>query len=191
MNMKILLNLLPEEKKDAVQGHLRSRFLLWQLFLLFLLQIFYLTIIMCTYLILEYQLRSLGATEKGMMLASQEAVQQLDTYEAKFDAMNKQVKVLGAIDHAHMYFSRVFVLIDPLLPDGITVVNLTTKEYTVSLFGRAGTREQLLQFDENLKGAGQCLKKVVMPIQNLFSQKDIDFQVDVTFAPECLRKPEV
>jgi hypothetical protein len=191
MNMKTLLNLLPEEKKDAIQRHLRSRFLLWQLFLLFLLQIFYLAILICTYLILDYQLRNLGVTERDMTIAAQEEVERLGTYEKKFDTINKQVEVIGAIDRSHMYFSRVFVLIDPLLPDGITVMNLTTKEYMVSLFGRAETREQLLQLDENLKGAGHCFQKVAIPLQNLFSQENIDFQVDFTLEPECLRRDKI
>jgi hypothetical protein len=185
--MKTLLNLLPEGKKESIERRLLSRFLLWQLFLLLLLQVFYLTIVICTYLVLDFQLRSLEALEKNAMIASQSEVDRLDTYEQKFDNINKQVGVIGAIDRSHIYFSKVFTLIDPLLPAGVTVANLTTKEYTISLFGRAETREQLLELDENLKNGGQCFEKVAIPLQNLFSQEDIDFQVDFTLAPECLK----
>ena len=186
--MKTLLNLLPEEKKESIQGHLRSRFLLWQLFLLFFLEIFYLTILICTYLVLDFQLRSLSAIETDMMASSQGEVARLNTYEKKFDENNKMVAVIGNIDRSHLYFSKVFTLIDPLLPEGIVISNLTTKEYSVSLFGRAKTREQLLQLDENLKKSEGCIENVVVPLQNLFSQENIDFQVDFTVASKCLRK---
>lgn len=185
--MKTLLNLLPEGKKESIQRRLLSRFLLWQLFLLFLLQVFYLTIVICTYLVLDFQLQSLKALEKDATIASQGEVDRLNTYEQKFDDMNKRVSVIGAIDRSHIYFSKVFTLIDPLLPTGVTVANLTTKEYTISLYGRAGTREQLLQLDENLKNGGRCFENVTIPLQNLFSQEDIDFQVDFTLTPECLK----
>ncbi len=186
--MKTLLNLLPEGKKESIQGRLRSRFLLWQLFLLFLLEIFYLTILICTYLVLEFQLRSLSAIENDTLASSQSEVTRLNAYEKKFDETNQIVNVIGAIDRSHHYFSKVFLLIDPLLPDGIAITHLATKEYTVSLSGRAQTREQLLQLDENLKNMGSCIENVMVPLQNLFSQEDIDFQVDFTIKPDCLRK---
>lgn len=186
--MKTLLNLLPEEKKESIQGRLRSRFLLWQLFLLFLLEIFYLTILICTYLVLDFQLRSLSAIENDTLSSSQGEVARLNVYEKKFDETNKKVSVIGNIDRSHLYFSKVFLLIDPLLPEGITITRLMTKEYTVSLSGRAQTREQLLRLDENLKNAGTCIENVVVPLQNLFSQENIDFQVDFTIQSACLRK---
>ncbi len=185
--MKTLLNLLPEGKKESIQGRLRSRFLLWQLFLLFLLEIFYLAVLICTYLILVFQLR--GLTDiGGEAVSSQSELIRLNTYEKKFDENNRRVKVVGSIDAFHLYFSKVLMLIDPLLPGGVTVTHLATKEYAVSLSGRAETREQLLQLDENLKNSGHCIEKVTIPLQNLFSQENIDFQVDFTVAPECLKK---
>jgi Tfp pilus assembly protein PilN len=185
--MKTLLNLLPEEKKESIERRLLSRFLLWQLFLVFVLQVFYLTVLVCTYLVLDYQSRGLEVLEKNTAMTSVSEVDRLENYEKKFDDINRRIEVIGAIDRSHVYFSKVFTLMDPLLPDGITVTNLTTKEYTVSLFGRAKTREQLLQLDENLKNGGQCFEKVVIPLENLFSQENIDFQVDFTLKPECLK----
>lgn len=186
--MKTLLNLLPEEKKESIQGRLRSRFLLWQLFLLFLLEIFYLAILISIYLILDFQLQSLNAITENTALVSQNEATRLNTYEQKFRDTNRMVDVVSKIDHSHLYFSQVFVLLDPLLPDGIIVTSLVTKEYTVSLLGKATTRDQLLQFDERLKATGKCISNVNIPIQNLFSQENIDFQVDFTLTPECLRK---
>jgi len=185
--MKTLLNLLPEEKRESIQRRLRLRFLLWQLFLLFVLEIFYLSILIGTYLVLDFQLQSLNAIE-GNATVSREETTHLRTYESKFKDVNKTVGVIGEIDDFHLYFSRIFVLVDTLVPDGVNINHLTTTEFNISLFGRASTRDRLLQFDEKLKGASECVTNVDIPIQNLFSQENIDFQVDFALKPECLRK---
>lgn len=187
MNMKTLLNLLPEEKKESVQNRLRSRFLLWQLFLLFLLEIFYLTVLVSIYLILNYQLQSLEKIAEDATSSSQGEEQRLDTYEMKFQEVNKSVDMIGAVNRSHVYFSRVFTLLDALLPQGIVIDHFSTKDYTVSLFGRADKREDLLLLDKRLKQSGECIGNVNIPLSNLFSQEKIDFQIDFTIAPECLR----
>lgn len=187
MNMKTLLNLLPEEKKDAIQNRLRSRFLLWQLFLVFVLEVFYLTMLVSTYFVLDYQLKSLKGLESSSPLASAEDERRLDEYEKKFEETNATVEVVTSIERSHLHFARVFALIDPLLTEGVTVNQLVTAEYTVSISGLASRREDLLRFDERLKSEGKCIQNVNIPISNLFSQKDIDFQMDFTVQPECLK----
>ncbi len=188
MNMKTLLNLLPEEKKELVQNRLRSRFLLWQLFLLFLLEIFYLTILISIFLILDFQLQSLEKIAEDTARSSQGEEKQLDSYEKKFLEVNETVDLIGSVDRSHLYFSQIFVLLDTLLPSGVTINNLSTKDYMVSLSGRAEKREDLLLLEEKLKGAEDCIGNVNIPLSNLFSQEKIDFQMDFTVTPECLRK---
>jgi hypothetical protein len=186
--MKTLLNLLPEEKKDLVQSRLRSRFLLWQLFLLFLLEVFYFLALVSMYLILNFQLGSLQTLTENADFSSQGEEKRLNTYEEKFQEMNKKVDLVGSVDRSHVYFSQVFRLLDALTPNGIVVDHLSTKDYTVSLFGRADKREDLLLFDERLKGAPECVTDVNIPLSNLFSQEKIDFQVDFTITPTCLKQ---
>lgn len=188
MNMKTLLNLLPEGKKELVQSRLRSRFLLWQLFLFFLLEIFYLTILVSIFLILDFQLQGLQKIAEDSVRSSQGEERQLDAYEKKFAETNKAVDLIGSVDRSHLYFSQVFVLLDMLLPSGVTVSSLSTKDYTVSLSGRAEKREDLLLLEDKMKKAEECISSVNIPLSNLFSQEKIDFQMDFTVTPECLRK---
>jgi hypothetical protein len=186
--MKTLLNLLPEEKKDAIQNRLRSRFLLWQLFLVFVLEAFYLTMLVSTYLVLDYQLKSLKGLEASSPLASQEDIDRLSGYEQTFEETNALVEDVSRIDAAHLHFSQVFKILDPLLSSGITINELATVEYRVSLAGVAKDRDDLLRLDERLKSAKECVTDVNIPISNLFSQKDIDFQMDFSILPDCLKK---
>ena len=188
--MKTLLNLLPEEKKDAIQSRLRSRFLLWQLFLVFVLEVFYLSILVSSYLILDYQLKSLQSVSESERSDVRTEVTSLNTYEKKFQEVNALISVVERMDHAHLFFSRVFKLLDPLTPPGIIVNQLKTQEFTVSLTGKAAKREDLLLFDKRLKEEGKCIENVDIPVSNLFSQENIDFQLDFSVKQECLKYAE-
>ena len=55
------------------------------------------------------------------------------------------------------------------------------------LSGIAGTREDLLLFEQQLKSSA-CVEKVDVPLSNLFSQKNLEFQIEFSITLECLRK---
>ena len=55
------------------------------------------------------------------------------------------------------------------------------------LLGIAGTREDLLLFEQQLKSSA-CVEKVDVPLSNLFSQKNLEFQIEFSITLECLRK---
>lgn len=186
MNMKILLNLLPEAKKKDIQRKLHFHFFLWQLFLVFALELFYISILISIYFILNFQLQSLE--EAGRQYDAVYSEQKtLDMYQKKFKETNAVTEVIGRIERNHFAFSEVFLLLDGIVPENIVIKSLTTKEYTVMLAGQAATRDDLLAFDARLKAA-ECVKNVNVPLSNLFSQEDIDFQIDFEIKKECLQK---
>lgn len=185
--MKTLLNLLPEENKKNIQRKTHARFFLWQLFLLFALEIFYVSILISTFIILDFQLQSLKVT--GQKVTAEHSSQvTLDMYQKKFKETNGVVDTIGKIQDNHFFFTRVFFLLDMLVPSGIVIDHLVTKNYTILLTGKATKREDLLAFDAKLKESS-CTENINVPISNLFSQENIDFQVDFGIKKECLKKP--
>lgn len=185
--MKTLLNLLPEEKKEAIQRRLRFRFFLWQLFLVLLLECFYLAVLGGIFFILEYQLESYQTIE-GAAVSSSYQEKRLMEYERAFREANEQADTVGRISASHLRFTEVFLLLDRVLPKGITVDHVVTKDYVITLTGKAARRDDLLALDTSLKGEDGCIESVNVPISNLFSQEDIDFQVDFTMKESCLRE---
>lgn len=183
--MKTLLNLLPESKKKEIQNRFHFRFFLWQLFLVFSLEICYLIILLCIYFILDYQFESLRKTGEQYDAAYAEQ-KTLDTYQKKFKEINETVEEVGKIERDHFSFTRVFLLLESIVPERVAVEHLTTKEYTVMLTGQAATRDDLLAFDARLKES-ECIKSVNIPISNLFSQDNVEFQIDFEIKTECLK----
>ena len=184
--MKTLLNLLPEENKKNIQRKIHVRFFLWQLFLLFSLEVFYASILVGTYIILDFQLQNLQAAgQQNDKIHGEQTT--LTIYQKKFKDTNMLAEVIGKIEDNHFSFTKVFLLLDELLPEGITIDHLTTKNYTIILTGKAAKRDDLLTFDAKLKESA-CVENVNVPISNLFSQENIDFQVDFGIKKECLKQ---
>jgi Tfp pilus assembly protein PilN len=185
-NMKTLLNLLPEKKKKDIQRRLHFRFFAWQLFLVVALEVFYLSILISMYFILNFQLQSLEKTgqQYDVIYSGQKT---LDLYQKKFKETNATAAVVGKIENDHFSFTQIFFLLDAIVPESVAIDRLTTKDYTVMLAGRAATRDDLLAFDARLKESA-CVKNVNIPLSNLLSQENVDFQIDFEIEKGCLQK---
>lgn len=183
--MKILLNLLQEEKRRDIRKKIYQRFFLWQFILVFVLAVFYLSILASIYFILDFQLQGLESMGRQYDMAHSEQ-KKLDEYRKKFKETNALAETVNKIEKNHLSFTRIFVLLDEVLPESIALESLTTKEYTVLLSGRAATRDDLLSFEARLQ-ASACVKNVDMPLNNLFSEKNVDFQMDFEMSKECLQ----
>jgi Tfp pilus assembly protein PilN len=185
--MKILLNLLPEEKKNAIERGLHARILLWQFFMLFLLQLFLLGILVTVTILLTVEKESVVLLSQNSIAASQEDQKTLATYEAKFQGINEAIGVVSKFQGSHIYYSQLFRVLDNAQPQDVFLKQILTKDRTVTLIGAANTRENLLLFEEKLS-ASKCVENVNVPLSSLFSQKNLDFQLDFQLKLECLRQ---
>lgn len=182
--MRILLNLLPADKKQALSERFYSRFFLWQTTLLLLLLCFYTGILGGIYFLLRYE-----------AVGSQEILSGFDQFDAEtkrllyhqevFKETNAMTADLSRFLTRHLEWNKLFDMLERLTPSGVTLTELVTKDYTVSLVGQAKTREQFLAFEAALR-ASECTSDVKVPLSNLFAQTELDFQVDFNIKPECL-----
>lgn len=182
--MKILLNILPEEKKAALVRKFRNRFFLLQTVLIFLLELYYIVILIGASTILGYQAKVSQDALDSFDQFNTEA-KKLIAYQEEFKKVNAATDLVSRYQSSHLRWSTLPVLLGKLVPQGVVIIQLMTKDYTVSLSGQAETRDQFLQFEEALKRS-ECVSDVRVPISNLFSQKAIDFQVDFKLKKECL-----
>jgi len=184
--MKTLLNLLPEENKKEIEKRTRLHFFLWQFFLVFVLEILYISILVSSYIILDFQLKSLTTSKAVQNLNNTKQVT-LDTYQKRFKEMNTTADVIKKISDNHFSFSQIFPLLDTLIPEGVVIDQVSTKNYTISLIGKAEKRDQFLSLDKNLKEAS-CLKNIDAPLSSLFSQENIEFTINFEIKKECLKQ---
>lgn len=187
--MRILLNILPEEKKIVTERRTRFRFFVWQVFLLLSLELVFLGILFGMHLVLNFEnghQESLGQNFEQY----RDDEKKLKVFEEKFRTTNKRADEIAAIDHNRFYFTNIFLLIDQYTNDKITLERVSTKEYQLFLSGTADTRDDLLTFDEKLKGEA-CFSEVNLPLSNLLTQENVSFQIDITLKESCVHAPSV
>lgn len=182
--MKIYLDLLPQERKDE----LKRRKDFWailrrQLLFLFPVAVF-IVILVNVYLILGIQESNMQATGSGQQ--SQGEYKQLHTYEDTFNQTNNLVIFLSRTESQHLYWSRLIAKISGVAGDGIYLTEFSTKDYQVFLLGKAKSRDDLIAFKDAVAGSG-CADNVNVPLSNLTTPSDVDFQMDFTAKQECIK----
>ncbi len=182
--MKILLNVLPEEKKEALVRKFRNRFFLWQTTLVLILELYYVVVLGGIFMILHYQAKTASEALTAFDQYNEEA-KKLVMYQEEFKTVNATAEVVSRYQRTRFQWTSLFLMLDELTPKGVVIIELLTKDYTISLSGQAETRDQFLEFESALK-ASECVSDVRVPISNLFSQKEIDFQIDFKMKKECL-----
>lgn len=182
--MEIKINLLPEEKKREVRKKKQYHLIVWQSLLFGCLLVFYLGILLGIRFMLDFQLK--GLENIDAIEAKGQAFQEIDAAEKKFQEVNAKIGELTKFRQEHILWSRLFVEMDRLIPEGILFDKVSTTDRKVSVSGKAETRDILLKFQEKLNGS-ECFRDARVPLSDLFSQKDIDFQLDVEMKQECLK----
>jgi Tfp pilus assembly protein PilN len=183
--MKIYLDLLPKERKSELKRKKLFRNILRQEFL-FLTPILVLVIILLNiFYLLSFEQKTSIAAQSAEQ--SQDKYQKLNAYEQKFKQVNTATASLLKIQAGHLYWGNVFKRMDADVPDGITVANFSTKDYSVFLVGKAKSRDILLNLKSNLE-SDACFANVDVPLSNLVVKDDIDFQIDFLVNKECLKK---
>lgn len=189
MNMRILLNILPEEKKIVTERRTRFRFFVWQVFLLLSLELVYLGILFGMHLVLGFESQhqeSLGQNFEQY----RDDEKRLKIFEEKFRETNKRADEILGIDRNRFYFTNIFLLIDQYTDDSIAIERMSTKDYQLFLSGTADTRDDLLAFHEKLKKES-CFSDINLPLSNLLTQKNVSFQMDITLKKSCVHAPSL
>jgi hypothetical protein len=189
MNMRILLNLLPEEKKLVAEQRMRFRFLVWQIFLLFSLEVFFLGVLITISTLLDFERKHQEVLGQDFNRFHDED-KKLKLYEEKFRTVNERVQSMAPISKSHFFFTNIFSLLDHHMNDSIVLERVATKDFKLFLSGSAKTRDDLIVFNEALK-SDECFSSVNLPLANLLSQKDISFQFDITVKESCLHDTDL
>ncbi len=183
--MEIILDLLPEDRKEKIRKERIFKKVLSQE-LRFLLPILFVS---ATLFVINYSLKmQLQVQEKYYSEGnSQQAFKDLKVYEKKFSEINKLVEKTAAMEAGHLRWSNVFLEISRIFPDTIQASSLVTKDYSATLSGKAKTRDELISFQQKMQSS-ECFENVEVPLSNLVSREDVTFQMDFDIKPECLKK---
>jgi Tfp pilus assembly protein PilN len=182
--MEIKLNLLSEAKKNEVHRKNRYRFIVWQEAMLIFLSLFYMGILTGIYYMLTFQYNNLEST--AISQGQNQTFQEINNAEQKFKTVNDKIAETMNFQREHITWSKFFIALDTVVPHGILLEKMVTVDRKISLSGKADTRDTLLQFQSNLNTT-DCFQNADVPLADLFTQNNIDFQIDVEIQQQCLK----
>ncbi|MCX6761770.1 MAG: PilN domain-containing protein [Candidatus Moranbacteria bacterium] len=182
--MKIEINLLPPNKKEALRVTEQFRAVLgWEGIVFFMAVLFFGFILGINYL-LDFNLESVSASRNNESNGTQ--YETIKHYATKFLDVNSKISKVGSIASGQIYWSALFSKLNSEVPDNVEISGMATKNYGLSLAGKAKTREDLLLFKDNLEKE-QCFENVNLPLSDLVSKEDIAFQIDLGIKENCIK----
>lgn len=181
--MKIYLNLLPEERKKQIHRAKRFKLLIGQEILFLLPLVIFGIMLFFVLFLLNMQLDSIILNNTKQ--SEQSIYKELDEYERVIKEFNGDVAAIKDISDKHLQWSKYLSTVASLMPEGVSISDMSTKEYQVFLVGEAKNRESMMKFKEALEGSA-CFESVNVPLSNLVAKENIEFQVDVTLKRDCL-----
>lgn len=183
--MKINIDLLPNQRKLELKRNKLFRKILGEE-ILFLFPILVFVIILCNIYYLLYSQRS-SSMQTQTMAQSQESFKELSRYEEKFKEVNEGSAAILKLKSGHFRWSRVFEKMSGIVPDGVSISNFSTKNYKLFLIGKAQNRDMLLSLKKNIESE-DCFAEVNVPLSDLVTRDNVEFQIDFSVKPDCLKK---
>lgn len=181
----ISINLLPEDRKKEIKRKKWFRMIVYQETLFLLMVVAFIAILAGNEQILTIEL---DGVEKTMEMEKQQKnYQDLIEYEKKFDLLNEKLSNLSGIYNKHLYWTNVFDALNSVGQENIAITGLSNDNYTVLLSGKAKTRDDLLSFQEKINGIS-CFNDADIPLSNLVTKEDVDFQMEFTVQEKCLKQ---
>ena len=181
------INLLPKNKKESIARAKRFKLVVgWELAISFVMLCFF------AFLFSIVSLLNFNLTINSNLKSSQANSSQYETikhYEEKFSGINENLEKIVAIDNDQLYWSELLLSLSSTTLENVEITDFATKNLSLYLAGHAQTREGMVSFKDKLEQAG-CFSQVNLPISNLASKDDVNFQMDLTIKEECLKNKQ-
>jgi len=183
--MEIKINLIPPHKKEDIARAYWLRLVSkWEiefvlLLVLLIAFLFSMNLVLKTSVLAENNAELL--TEKN-----NDKYKLLEEYDNEIKVVIEQMAGVKKVQANQLYWSKVLLKINENFINGIEVVSLTTKNYDMTIAGRADTRDSLIAFKDKL-AQDSCFANVDLPLSNLTSREDVEFQLSLKIKKECLK----
>jgi Tfp pilus assembly protein PilN len=165
------MNLLPQQKKDDIQKEIFLKFLTVILALVSFWSSVILVLILNAILYISAQI---PAIEERMVIEQGSTSAQV--YEGLKEQINELNTTLAQVDKIRNrgLFDPVVILseVSSVVPDGITLKNLSYREDVLVLSGHANLREQVLSLKKSLENDALCASVTSAEITQEF---DVEF----------------
>jgi Tfp pilus assembly protein PilN len=182
--MEINLNLIPPNKKEEfLKNEQFKKVVKMEIFLTFIFVVFFGMLWVFKYT-LNTDLSITSLSQSSREKSGQ--YEKINQYDSSFAQINSQVSQIMSIDQSQFYWSVLFSKLSALVPDGITLDGLVTKDYGVAISGQAESREKLISFKDKLSQES-CFTDINLPLSDLVDKANAQFEIDFNIDNNCLK----
>ncbi|MBI3290880.1 PilN domain-containing protein [Candidatus Falkowbacteria bacterium] len=107
------------------------------------------------------------------------------TFGQEVKEFNSRIKTVAGIQAENISWARFLVELALLVPDKISVNNLTIKDDNILLNGLAETRDDLLNLQDSMENS-DLFSAVDIPLDNLLKKEDVSFTLKAKINLEIL-----
>jgi len=183
--MEIKLNLIPAYRKEEINQSRRFGYVLkWEIqmtfilvFLIFMLVALNYTVKTNLQVVVDENMNHSGNVGK---------YEEMKSYDSLVKNTNAKVFEIDKIQSDQLYWSKFFMRIDRGNLNGLTMDSMVSKDFLVTIAGKAETRDNLISFKEALEKE-DCFSEINLPLSNLVSKENVEFKIELKIKPECVK----
>lgn len=183
--MEIKLNLIPQYKREQIKHSFLVRTIVQFEIEIFLVLVLFIAILFSMNYILR--LNSSSVEQNSMMDGKKNQYEKIGEYENYIKNANLEIDKLNKIQKSQLYWSNLLVKLGNLDAKGISLNSLATKDYSIYISGKASSRDDLINFKNKLSSEN-CFENINLPLSDLTSKENIDFQIDFAVKKDCITK---
>lgn len=172
----MLINLLPNQQKEELLQEEKFKIIL----ILGITFLFFLISLILVFLSIKIYISSQIEAQKIILLEEKKRFEESENQflQKKLEFLNKEFLKLNSFYQNQINLTEILDKISLLLPLGISLdsFSFSTENYQISLTGFSATRNNLLQFKENLEKE-KIFTQVYFPPSSWLKLTDINFSV--------------
>ncbi|MFH1255375.1 MAG: PilN domain-containing protein [bacterium] len=166
------LNLISDELKNEIKLRRLYLFIKKIGLVLITIAIFTATILLTAKIILQIKFND---TVNQMTLVTKNN----QGYNNKVRVINGKINFAEKVQNDFVPWSNALKIISEITPIGINLnyLKINLGEQSVKIKGKAGLRENLLDFKQNMENS-EIFKDIDFPIKNILEKENIDFEIN-------------
>lgn len=181
--MKTFLNILPPERKEDLRLMKWYRKLIHQEVGILFLVFFLIGLISGVWFLLTLEEKAI--LERNTEKARGNAIYaDVVSYEELFVEIQKKIPFVERLVGEQKNILWLFHFIEGNMSEGIVLSSVSVDEATLKISGHAGTRDQLLVFQEKFQKE-ECFSDVSLPLSQLAKREGIDFEITALVRGKC------
>lgn len=185
--MKITTNLLPPKQKSEIRFERTQSFIIMGIVSVFIVTFSIIALFFGMEILVENKLKII----QDQVMAKEEQIEKekVGKLETDIKDLNRYLKRLDGIQKGHLYWSDILKNLIELVPGGVKIASLSAnqEDRRIEIQGNANTRDQLLNFEENLRNS-KIFEGVESPLSNIVKKENVDFEITFYLKEEALTK---